>query len=179
MKRKIVAAALLMVAALSANSAHALNLVANGGFEEGLSGWVKNGADIQVDPYWPHSGNYAVEFATKNELGSMSQVVQTIPGLTYSLSYYLIGAGGYNEFMAVVDGRILIDDNNVSSTPYTYFTFNFTAGESPTEIAFYSQQQYGAHLDDVSVAPVPEPATLLIFGAGLVGAGFVRRRTRI
>jgi len=61
-----------------------------------------------------------------------------------------------------------------------FFGFVGNAGETFTEIRFVQQGTLGDRfgLDNIKIADnaIPEPATLAIFGLGLAGLGFMRRR---
>lgn len=67
--------------------------------------------------------------------------------------------------------------------------FDFAAETASTELFFGDltgmgslednpDEAFGAALDNVRVTAVPEPASLLLLGAGLAGIGWLRRRTR-
>jgi len=71
------------------------------------------------------------------------------------------GAWGSGVFSTVVDVALLADG---------VLTVNFTGGPSD-HIAF--------DYFKLDIASVPEPATLLLFGSGLIGLGFFRRKTEI
>jgi hypothetical protein len=75
--------------------------------------------------------------------------------------------------------------NTSSSTFWTEYTFSFYGTDlAETSLMFSAvgtSDSYGGYLDNVSLtaSPVPEPATMLLFGVGLAGlAGTQLRRKK-
>ena len=169
--------------AMTAAAAHA-NLVTNGGFETGdLSGWSQFGntgfTGAAGSPY-NHTGSFGAAFGPVGSTGGVSQSLATVAGATYTVNFWLYNDGGTpNIFSWAWDGTTQAAPNlvNAAGFGYTEYTFNVTASGASTDLAFTFQQNpayYG--LDDVSVTQVPEPGTILLFGAALVAAGAARRR---
>jgi hypothetical protein len=178
MKKSIIAVTLAMVAVLNINPAHA-NLITNGDFETGdLTGWTTNTQEISVHPtMWAYDGSYAVDISPHNSLGSLTQFIQTDVGKSYELSYYLRSSGGTNQFDTIIGGNTVMSLKNFGQD-YTLYSFFFTASSAMTELTFSSEQEFGAFVDNFEVVPAPEPASFLLFGVGLFGAGFMRRKAK-
>jgi hypothetical protein len=124
-------------------------------------------------------GCYATEY------GGVSQAITTTENQMYRLSFDLYAGGGANWGPSTV----LVNVDNSSfyftadwSTEYYWspFILNFIAESTITPISFIAASDaHNISIDNVSVAPVPLPATILLFGTGvacLAGTKIKRRR---
>ena len=67
---------------------------------------------------------------------------------------------------------------NMGWTPESFIWTPTTTGLYTITFRSDTDTQFGPALDDVDVSAVPLPATLPLFGSGLVGLGWLSRRRR-
>ncbi|HUN50382.1 MAG TPA: PEP-CTERM sorting domain-containing protein [Candidatus Sulfotelmatobacter sp.] len=165
-------------------------LVLNGGFEsnDGVSSftsWTNSGDGILVDQTFPNSGTSDAAFTAT---GTLSQTLATTPGQDLTLSFALLDeAGDFFDTFNVSLGAFSTSINGLSA-PGFYQTFTFTVlgtdiTSPSTSLSFQGELDPTGtggpwNLDDVSVteaAAVPEPASLGIFGIGILGFAFLLR----
>jgi PEP-CTERM motif len=180
-----VAALLLSTQLMSAKA----ELIRNGGFESGFWGWDLSGNTTGftfVGETTVHSGRFAAVLFPHGLLGYMSQVIPTVPGETYRLTYWLANIGApdvSNWFDVQWDGATVTRRIDSDPFEFTEFSLDLLALDPFTtlEFGFRNYPSYWI-LDDVSVAlapaAVPEPGTLALFGSTLLGMTALRRRRR-
>jgi len=208
---------LALLAPLAAAPAHA-NLLVNGSFESGafvnqgndtmslnagstvISGWtVVTDTTAWIGPSNPfglhaNDGSFFLDltnYETGAPFAGVSQVVATIPGAVYSLSFDLgsstfwgrpdsltaSAAGTSTNFAAPLTG---------TNNDWQHETMNFTAIgatttvtlQGATGVAYIGLDNASVDLVSLPVDAVPEPETWALFVGGLGGMALVARRRR-
>jgi hypothetical protein len=176
-----------LIAGFCAINVHAANLVVNGGFETGdSSGWTGSGVDVcsvaggtpYGVPCLVHSGTYAANWAE-----DMSQVLSTVPGTSYNLSFYLAdeidGVGGGspadedNSLSVSFDGAVVYGPfTDIYQPSYELISIDGLQATSTTTTLLFSMSNDpgGFWLDDISVTPssAPEPRSLGMAVLGMI-----------
>lgn len=200
MKKFLVLILFATVIAFIGTSAQA-NMIVNGSFEElpsplangswttysSINGWTASFGSIEVRNNVAgvaQDGNIFVELDSYSNSIMFSQTVTTVPGAAYTLSYYYAPRPGIAEGSNGIDlffNGAPIDyvtgySNSDDAWIQRIFTVNGTGSDVISFAAVGISDSFGGSIDNVSMTAVPEPATMLLLGLGLIGiAGFRKR----
>ena len=90
-------------------------------------------------PIAPHSGDYAAEFGAIDPApDTIAQTLTTVPGATYTLSYWVShsDSDSENEFQASWNGAVVQDMIGANAFDWTNYTFTETATSTATALQF-------------------------------------------
>ena len=172
---------------LSAPANAAQELVTNGGFESGnFSGWLQSGITSRTFVCGcEHSGTVGAGLGAPFGEGILSQVITTVPGQTYDVSFWLAydPSSVLDSFNFDWGGDTrLILGFGAGTFDYSLESFQLIATDTATQIRFdYRNDRALWYLDDVSVKAtnaVPEPGTWMLMLLGFGAAGIALRRQR-
>jgi len=174
-----------------------VNLVVNGGFEQGsFEGWTHTGntGATFVESYTAHDGDYAAALGPVRSAGILSQLLNTVIGDTYEVSFWFLQPSAPpNLFSASFGGENLITLQNMKTkgtcAAWTEYLFEVTATSALSLLEFRFRDDPGyEYLDSVAVCditppppepdPVPEPGTMLLLGSGIMALAVYTKRRR-
>jgi len=162
------------------------NLVVNGGFEAGLTGWSSSGFQSQgfdygVDASFAHGGSNSFQGGAIESIGLLSQTLSTVAGTSYNIDLWLASDGFFeNEFQVLWNGAVVFDRSNLFPQGFTQVVIDPMATGATTMLSFGFRDDSGfLHVDDISVravAAVPEPSELALLAFGLAVLARAARR---
>lgn len=194
MKRFFVA---LAVAVGSAAAMADTSLLQNGSFDQqsltdgqvvsssaanAVDGWYTSGTVKLVDPLSGSKYDSTTDGSNFVKLVNGALIYQsftTLPGAMYSLTFSWDAVKAAASYLVLGGSTGSGTLKSGSSTNFQTTSLTFTALSNSTTLAFLAGTSGNLLVDKVTVAMVPEPASIALFLAGLGALGLVSRRRRL
>ena len=133
------------------------NLIANGGFEDGLTGWATYNVDLWTDN--PNSGNSCLRLIANQWGPQISQVFNCEPNTDYVLSWYGRRSSANSAIVKITDGaptyNVIFSDTPLAtvSNRWQGREFKFNSGNN-SRLTFHFTGDTGTYyLDDIVIIP--------------------------
>ncbi len=168
----------------------------NPGTEPSGFGWAvtTNSVEVMDNAFFGGTfnapeGTHSLDLVGINVGGGISQTFATQAGKSYRLSFYTGNwVNTMSLAMSVINGASTILSQSYSrpgsqslvwqqETPLTFVATGSSATVSFQDTAGFDGN--GMHLDGVDISLVPEPASMVLFGSGLLGLAASRRRKAV
>jgi hypothetical protein len=160
----------------------------------GVALWGSNNGGLDMIPASSPDGGNFVAADGAFQTGAIQQTIGGLTmGATYQVGFYWAASqqsgnsGDTQQYWAVSLGSQTMDTPTFSLTSHAfsgwmYQTFNFTADGTSDVLSFLAVGSPAVPpfllLDGVSMQSVPEPSSVMLFGAGLIGLVGVKLRRR-
>lgn len=162
--------------------AQASNIVLNGSFETGdFTNWTLGGNTGFTGVQCPGLGSVPdgscdAFFGPVGSNGTLTQILPTVAGNVYTITFDLQTDGGNPSFFSAAFGSTtLMSVTNPSASAFLFHSFIATATSNTTALTFTFRDDPGfIFLDAVTVAP--EPSSVILLGTGVLAVARLRRK---